>query len=255
MRNQSIRILVLLGFGATALLAANFWDTKKFTEWSDSQINKMLTDSPWAHKTTVQVKGGAGRGGGRMSPEPQDEGMGGGMRGGGPGGGGMGGMGGGMGGGGMRGGGDMAPQVARGPEAVVRWQTALPIKQMAAFSRYRDEVETSPDAAALLNREERNYIVGVIGLPPYVAAGKKEEFAAGAQLVIKNLPPIQAVGADLQQVGRGADLYLVFPKTDPGAHVIALDDKEVQVIVETDTLHLKQKFNLKNMVYQGKLEL
>ena len=75
------------------------------------------------------------------------------------------------------------------------------------------------------------------------------------QLVAKNLTPIQANSASLRQEGRGVDLYLVFQRAEPGAHLITLDDTEVEVVVKTNAVQLKRKFTLKNMVYQGKLEL
>jgi hypothetical protein len=33
--------------------AADVWDTKPFTEWSDKEVEKLLTDSPWAGKASL----------------------------------------------------------------------------------------------------------------------------------------------------------------------------------------------------------
>ena len=55
-RFATLILFLFIGLCVTALLAANFWDTKRFTEWSAKQIDKILTDSPWARKMTVQVK-------------------------------------------------------------------------------------------------------------------------------------------------------------------------------------------------------
>ena len=38
-----------------ALTAADFWQEKDFTVWSAQQVEKMLTDSPWAKRVTVVV--------------------------------------------------------------------------------------------------------------------------------------------------------------------------------------------------------
>ena len=46
-------VAVLLA--SAALTAADFWEEKDFTTWSPQQIDKMLTDSPWAKKATIVV--------------------------------------------------------------------------------------------------------------------------------------------------------------------------------------------------------
>ena len=65
-----------------SLIAADVWDKKPFTDWSQKEVDHMLTSSPWARETAAAFAGGGGAGG-----------TGGGGRGGGRGGGG-GGMGG-----------------------------------------------------------------------------------------------------------------------------------------------------------------
>jgi hypothetical protein len=47
------------------------------------------------------------------------------------------------------------------------------------------------------------------------------------------------------------ELYMVFPKTDP----IALEDKEVEFVAKVGENTIKQKFRLKDMVFNNKLEL
>ena len=51
---------------ATALFAADPWKGKAPAEWSDDDARKVLTKSPWAKDTTVEMAGGAmgGMGGG-----------------------------------------------------------------------------------------------------------------------------------------------------------------------------------------------
>src|ERR1700738_317745 len=58
---------------AIALLAADFWKTKDSSQWTNEEVNKLLTDSPWAKELNVtsqqpgagQRRGnGAGRRGG-----------------------------------------------------------------------------------------------------------------------------------------------------------------------------------------------
>src|SRR5436305_13620646 len=63
-------IAILVAAGACcALLAADFWQMKKFTEWDEKEVAKILKDSPWCHTFTVEVKrqgGGGGNSGGNI---------------------------------------------------------------------------------------------------------------------------------------------------------------------------------------------
>src|SRR5271155_3249580 len=56
---------------AVVLLAAEPWKTKEYTQWTDEEISKVLSDSPWAKEKTVSPQqtmqrrgGGMGRRGG-----------------------------------------------------------------------------------------------------------------------------------------------------------------------------------------------
>lgn len=44
---------------ATRLPAADFWTTD-FLQWSDKEVAKMLTDSPWAAEESVRPRGSGG---------------------------------------------------------------------------------------------------------------------------------------------------------------------------------------------------
>ena len=113
------------------LLAADFWQTKKPSEWTEKEARKLIEGSPWVKETTPKMtdagmssrgEGGGGRGGGGRSG-----GGGGGM---GAGGGGMGAGGGGgdMGGGG--GGGPMSgPAGGQMPQVRVTFETAMPVAE------------------------------------------------------------------------------------------------------------------------------
>src|ERR1700733_2327727 len=81
---------LLLFPAALALWAADVWQAKPFTEWSDKDIAKIMSDSPWAKKVSVTLPT-SGRGGGGPPAGGPGGGGGGGGRGGGRGGGGGGG--------------------------------------------------------------------------------------------------------------------------------------------------------------------
>ena len=60
------KLSMLLLLCALCMWAADFWTTKPFTEWSDKEVAKILSNSPWAEKVTIA--GGLGRGGVAESP-------------------------------------------------------------------------------------------------------------------------------------------------------------------------------------------
>lgn len=57
---QQISNKVALAFAATAvvatvLTAADFWTKKPYAEWTDDELHKMVTDSPWAWRKGVET--------------------------------------------------------------------------------------------------------------------------------------------------------------------------------------------------------
>ena len=46
------KLSVLLFLFALCMWAADFWATKPFTDWSEKEVQKVLTDSPWVGKVT-----------------------------------------------------------------------------------------------------------------------------------------------------------------------------------------------------------
>ena len=56
-----------------ALAAADFWDEKDFTTWSDKEVEKMLSDSPWSRRVTIAIRGQGDRGSGDLFGGPAAE--------------------------------------------------------------------------------------------------------------------------------------------------------------------------------------
>jgi hypothetical protein len=124
--------------------------------------------------------------------------------------------------------------------------------------QYGKDAGTNPDAAKRLAREEQYYIAQIEGYPGHVTA---EAVTAAAELVVKGVPPVKPAQVDVSPgapTGRGAppnNIFLVFPKLQPGARLIKIEDGEVEVVVNMPGLKLKHKFKLKDMVFNGKLEI
>ncbi len=246
MKRALVAFLLVISLGVAALWAADFWQKSKFTEWSDKDAQKMLRDSPWARPVEVRLAGGGGggrggRGGGGMSAASAADDMGGG------GGGGRGG-----GGGGRGGGGDMV-ETPPAHQLVVRWHTAMPVKQAVARMRFGKEAATSPEAAKLLQPEQKRYVVGIAGVPPQLMArSKPAELKSKAFLNVKGRDPIQAADVLADRGERGTNVYLIFPRE---GNAITLADNEVEVVLKLATVEIKRRFRLKDMLFEGKLEL
>lgn len=247
-----LRSIAITSLSVVALWAADFWESKSYTEWSEKEVGKLLTNSPWSQKVTVYMSGGGGGFGG----------AGGGGRGGGGGFGGSGiprggGGGGGRGGGGRRGGGGgdfggggMAPAT----NLFVRWFSSLPVKQAIVMSKYGDEAATAQQAIDYLARQEDHYIVAVVGLPGRMAGfvqRNPDALKENTVLKRKKKDPINPDEIQVQSQEESVSFYFMFPKTDE----ITVDDKDVEFVMKTQRFEVKRKFKLKNMVFNGKLSL
>ena len=173
------------------------------------------------------------------------------------GGGGGGGMaGGGMGGGGGRGRGagegDMGPAVGAMPmlKASVQWLSALPVQEALARQAGKNKADNAPAPG---------YVISVSGLLNTVGRGRTEHdtgdsdrvarLRAGTSLTCKGKDPVAP--ERVERVNDGSTVLFVFPKSDP----ITLQDREVEFVTHLGPMELRHKFKLKDMVYQGKLEL
>ncbi len=143
---------------------------------------------------------------------------------------------------------------------IVRWHSSLPVKQAVAILRFKDNVETSEEAAEMINRQESTYIVGIIGMPRRGPMGyDKDSIKAGSQLIIENKPPIKAIEVFTNQDGENTNIYIAFSRYQNNEPLISLNDKKVEVVVEISgpfsTTVIKKEFKLKDMQYKGKLEI
>ncbi len=209
-----------------SLWAADFWQTKPYTEWNDKETQRMLNSSPWAREAEMPMGGGAPGGG---APE-----------------------------GGRGRGGPAGDAPIPGPSAVnvvVRWQTALPVKQALARVKFGKEVANSADAKTFLDQQETSYTIGVIGLPAMMMAGPPEQL----KNMLKNRTTLSVKGkgmlapSEVQIMPNNTmvDVYFSFPR----AAALVLDDKEVEFSSRIGFSAVTTKFRLKDMVLNGKLEL
>ncbi|MBL8241429.1 MAG: hypothetical protein JNM66_28650 [Bryobacterales bacterium] len=247
------RLPVIILLCALPAFAEDFWKGKPFTEWTEKEIRRMLTNSPWAKEVAASMPGGGGGGAGGMG------GRGGGRRGGGGGGGGIpsadssgGGGGEGMGGGNMGGGGASSPPAIL---ANVRWQTALPVKRALVRMRFGEEAGTSTQAKQVLDADDPVYLIVLEGLPARMAqigeARLKESLQKSTMLKHGSKNPIAPAQIQVGLVEKRLLIYFAFPKSD----AIVLEDKDVEFVSKVGPMEFKKKFKLADMVVDGKLTL
>jgi hypothetical protein len=261
---------------ALVLFAADFWKTKDSSQWSSEEINKVLSDSPWAKGKTVQPQ----------QSQPQ-RGMG--RRGGGFGfpGGGLGGGGGGYpgGGGGYPGGGGGYPSGSNGDGSqagpmnlTIRWDSAAPIQQalMRQGAGQADELKAATAAS------EKYYVISVLGLrlpQPRSRSSSypddqnsdstsnnndnnsqrrnqnndamRSQLLDAAQLAPKGKSSIYAQDVQIDGPDGIDGVRFLFPRANP----INAADKEVDFILNIRRIRVEEKFHLNDMQYESKLAL
>jgi hypothetical protein len=259
-----------------ALMAAEPWKGKDSAQWTDDDINKILTDSPWAKEKTVSPQrpsyGGRGGGMGRRGGTGYPGGgyPGGGYPGGGyPGGGYPGGGGGypGGGGGGYPGGGGGGgyPSGEQSMNLTIRWDSALPVQQALK----RQGTASAEEAKQVADASEKYYVIAVFGF--HMPANRRSRYDNGddsdqdrsrdsadrlrtqlldaAQLEPKGGRALYA--QDVQIEAGGSEIHFLFPR-NPG---IASSSKEVDFILQVRDIKVEHKFHFSDMQYQGQLAL
>jgi len=200
-----------------------FWNDKKPEDWTDEEIQEMLTRSPWAKEASVNVFGGAGGNlinrNGAMSESGN------------------------MTGSGRRRTNTTQTQSSDAPDlrykAIVRWQSALPIRQalksksmegVADFyilALVGDLAMADPDADEA-QRESRLDM-----MKQYTKLDRH-----GGAIPLANVEPVKKVGT-----------LFYFSRSEP------IKDGQVTFTTKMGPVEVKCKFTVKEMMYRGKLEL
>jgi hypothetical protein len=212
-------VIALIGVGVlmgATVRAADFWIEKPFLEWSNGDVEKMTTASPWATTVTVALPPG--------SPRPSGD----------------------VGGRGGRGGDEGFGPLPTRIRVTISWRSALPVKQAVVRAQVGQRGTPNDTHQTFLSRAERDYVVGLSGLPPQYL----RDITVDAFLRRRNKADIAANQAAPSQPGNAAILLIGFPRGD-----ISASDGEVEFIAKVATLEFKRKFKLSEMMFGGKLEL
>ena len=273
MRKSILLVCCIILLTTAPVWPRKFWKESAYSDWSEKEVMRMLNKSPWAKGVTVSLQRSRGvtgttmRTGRRDGPNRSGRGFG---TGGGPGGGGGGGFGGGRGGGGGFGGRGMGRGFPPAMNLTLRWYSALPIKQAFARAQFGEQAEPTAELAELLAPEVNYIIIGVSGLParmtripPDQRQAVIERLRSESFLKLKGRDPIalQFVQMRKDQVHllnartgqAGFELIFVFlrPTSDP----ISVKEKNIEFVTRLMGRKVSKKFKLKDMVFDGKLEL
>ena len=230
MRRRHIAIAIVWLAVCAVLTAADFWEEKELTAWSDRDVQRMMSNSPWAKRITV------------VFPRPPRAAINdsvGGAQAAGRGGGGRGGFGGDAFGG---------RQQSR---LVVQWRSALPMRQAIVRGRIGERGALGSAGRQLLAQVPTAYFLVVSGLPRPFARLDPAALMAETRLERRGKPPILPIQASPQREGNGVALVYLFPRDA----AISLEDEEVEFVTEVAQASIKRKFELEDMVVNGRLEL
>jgi hypothetical protein len=237
---------------SSALIAADFWTSADYGEWTSEQVMTILSKSPWASVQTVRQKEFEAdalpqnsRDPGCCDSDPQATSvpnltLEGGAK------------------------ASQAPVSRPGTvrHFVVRFQTALPTRMAQARMQVLGGRMTAGQAEEYLNDTPEEHIIVAIWTPP------EEDLAELNQLVDR--VPEEHLYLSLKKSGRkipavrvitpfqagGREAYIVFPRITEGHGPIGVEEKQVHVVcVVNEGLKIEAKFPLKKMVFGGKLEL
>jgi hypothetical protein len=156
-----------------------------------------------------------------------------------------------------RGNGNGYPTSEQAIPVTVQWESALPVRLAEAKM-----TGGAADPAALKPLKE--YVIAVIGLPKSgfgaqrSAGGSGDEGDDAQAADHLKVMTVLSVGherlnptkVELNQ-GRDARTVFHFEKSEP----ITLKDKDAEFRITADRMEIRKKFALKDMAYQGKLEL
>ena len=239
MKSSKAWRVTLLALSITVVALGADWDESPFPKWSEETVLRLVTDSPWAKTQNVELtwrrrddrpftpKDVPG-----TTPRGADSGLG-------P----LGGI------------GVPREKLPTETDLIVRWASALPIRQAVALYRQRNEKRQVGNPSDLIAAPEEDYVVEVFGIPAEVAHMGTESVEAvvrqSAWLRTKSGRTIRSNRVEAKLSALTLSVLIHFPRTEP----VALDDGEIECYANFQIFTVRGRFKLKPMVYLGHLEL
>jgi hypothetical protein len=213
--------------------AEKVWDSKPFTEWVWKDIDHILSSSPWSRAVSVvpdldQIEKVSPQ---YLRPKPNRTGM----------------------------GNQTAAQEPDGLpafELMVRWHSALTVRQALVRMQYGDRAATDPRARQILEGAQRFYVVSVSRVPARCfesldSPELRERLTAEASLHVEGLKEFHPADVRLESSGGAVTVFFAFPRDQE----IQLKHKAAEFAAHVGPMRVKTKFNLAKMVRGSKADL
>ena len=237
--SRSIWIFSLSALLGAPLLAAKFWENKPYEQWSKKEAIKVLEDSPWGKVQKVRSSNSPPPGTAFPGPDTAPK---------------------------QKGGGDRETSPFNRRRLFnIRFQSAKPVRmalaRLSLLSRRRDHRQ----ARELVQRRpfgDQYIVVAVSGSKGEnhrreLDQANLRQLGAHTHLTLKTsgrrrkleryLPPREA---------GGTEALFLFPRAREGKDQVTLKEKEIRFVSQLGwRTRLDRKFKLKDMVFDGALEL
>ncbi|MHA1944167.1 MAG: hypothetical protein ACW96M_07215 [Candidatus Thorarchaeota archaeon] len=253
MRLSKFRLFGVVGFLITCVAwAGDPWKEKPFQEWTADDVQKLLTDSPWALKAKSQKMGtkvvtyqppsyatttsattvcarSNGCGMGKVAPPktvirtPPPT-------------------------------GETISTVIESHKFELLWLSALTVRQGLVRRRMLEGTITAKEGEKLLSNGPGHYVLALAGPDIYTLALIPDEEIQTASLHTrkgKKIIPVQQVFRGKSQSGALAQILFYFPRAWDGKATLEPDETKVTFLLETRVGKLEAKFHLKKMVRDG----
>lgn len=213
-----------MAFPVNIFAVKEFWNDRKPKDWTSSEMKEFLSKSPWAKDGEIKDNGqmgtmGPSRGAvGRRAQTPASS----------------------------RGGTAPANPAKITWKAIIRWESALPVQGALKTAAPKDVKDF--------------YVLNVVGNLPSAIPSETEPADRASLAYLKEYTKLQHKGDEIHLSRVEAAPASEF--SDPGtwfyfSRMLDLmpEDKEATFVTKIGPLDVKCKFTLKDMLYQGKLEL
>jgi hypothetical protein len=227
-RRDALRVFAGAGLAAAGLASeahayvGEFWDQKQPSDWTEDELKRLTSRSPWAKEASIDNKAAVGPLSTRTPATRRSPGNPNGL--------------------------SQIPECLGKWDATVRWDSALPVRQALGTKMSVDLSE--------------NYIINVFGEIPSAAPNKddsRDEIKTKFD-ILQERTRIERKGdpLELKRVELAPKTWYSPPGTlfyFSRAIPIMPEDKQVTFVTRIGPLEVKCRFILKDMMYRGNLEL
>jgi len=258
MRKAIIGTFAVLAVAAIAFAASDPWKSKPYQQWDEKDVQKVLSDSPWAKVVQVDATWQKGGGQAPSSGLPQGSSAGAPSGGGGGrpgmGGGGAGGGGGAPGGGGGMGGG--GGDMGSGPpqaQFTVRWASSRSIREALVRSAVLSGKIKEDEGEKQLAQPSDEYEVLISGsqMTPFQSAEEASIKDRSVLTTKKGKQKIVASKVEFERSPDGKTIYSIlisFPKKSAtGEATVGADEKGAEFSCSIPSVNIKTSFDFSKM--------